>query len=95
MSRSYREVKQDALALSPEERQLLGDELYISVAEEPDDELDASWLAEIQRRAKDVNEGRVNMLDGDEVMRASWRGPGVKVLPVGANDNLHPRLTEK
>ena len=48
MARSYQEVKQEALALSPKERQLLGDELYISVADEPDEELDAAWLAEIQ-----------------------------------------------
>jgi hypothetical protein len=48
MARTYKEMKQEALALSPEERQLLDDELYISVAEEPDDELDAAWLAEIQ-----------------------------------------------
>jgi putative addiction module component (TIGR02574 family) len=68
MARSYQEVKQDALALSAEERQQLGDDMYGSVAEDPAEEIEAAWLAEVERRARDVDEGKARMLDGDEVM---------------------------
>jgi putative addiction module component (TIGR02574 family) len=68
MNPSYEEVLKTALPLTTDERERLAEDMYTSVAEESPEELDAYWIAEVQRRAKEVDEGKVKMLDGDEVM---------------------------
>ena len=67
------EVLRDALALSNEDREKLLVALHQSL--EPDDgatlsqpEWDAAWAAEINRRLKDLAEGRARTYSHQEVM---------------------------
>ncbi|HEX8114319.1 MAG TPA: addiction module protein [Kofleriaceae bacterium] len=67
------EVLRDALALSDEDREKLLVALHQSL--EPDDgdtlsqpEWDAAWAAEIDRRLKDLAEGRARTYTHQEVM---------------------------
>ena len=71
------ELRDELLHLSAEERQELADALYESLDDEPHDpEWERAWAAEIERRVQDVADGRVELLDADEVhadLRAELR----------------------
>ncbi|HXU24344.1 MAG TPA: addiction module protein [Tepidiformaceae bacterium] len=54
-------VLRDALALSPEDRELLMVEL--GTADDPDDGYDDAWGKEIERRLTELHEGRAELLD--------------------------------
>ena len=63
-------LRRELLALSPEERHELADELYESVVDEKvDPEWEAAWSKEIAQRVRDVEENRVELVDADEVHR--------------------------
>jgi putative addiction module component (TIGR02574 family) len=61
------ELRDELLHLSAEERQELADELYESLDDSRDPEWERAWAAEIERRAQDVADGRVELLDADAV----------------------------
>lgn len=56
-----------ALGLPEDERAKLANQLLDSLAM-PDEEASEAWCLEIERRARDVLEGKVELLDYDEVM---------------------------
>jgi putative addiction module component (TIGR02574 family) len=64
-----------AMALSPEERREIAAILWDSVGEEEwswenaDPEWRTAWLAEIERRMEEVRTGKVQLIDGETVMR--------------------------
>lgn len=66
------ELIEAARELPPGERVKLADELLDSV-EEPADPTQASveeaWLTEIRRRVEDIDNGRVELVDGAETIR--------------------------
>lgn len=62
MSISIESIEAQAMKLSPDERADLADRLWISVAEQ--DDIDAAWDAEIERR--------IAQLDAGEVERVPW-----------------------
>lgn len=66
------ELRRELLSLPAEEREALADELYDSLdAEEAlDPEWQRAWSKEIQIRITDVEQGRVELIDADEVHRA-------------------------
>ena len=73
---------QEALALPREERERLLAELALSLAPVPDEETmteeewQAAWMPEIERRIRDVEEGRSKLIPAEEVMaelRARFR----------------------
>lgn len=71
MSLPIHRIRSAALRLPPEERARLAGELINSLddLEEVDqEEVDAAWAEEIRRRAQEVRERRVELLDGDEVI---------------------------
>jgi putative addiction module component (TIGR02574 family) len=72
------EVRDEILALSPEDRHELADEIYESLVDEPlDPDWERAWSREIERRINDVVAGRVDLVDFDEVhaeLRAELRG---------------------
>jgi putative addiction module component (TIGR02574 family) len=75
------ETRRELLSLPPEEREKLADELYDSLdAEEArDPEWQTAWTNEIQSRISDVEQGRVELIDGDDVhrrLRAKYSKPG-------------------
>jgi len=55
---STEELLAEALRLPRRERALVAEELLTSL-EEPDDEIAAAWATELERRSRDVSEGRV------------------------------------
>jgi len=56
------ELQTKALELHPDERETLAHALLDSLTEEPNPEISESWMAEIDQRIKDVDEGRVTMI---------------------------------
>ena len=56
------EVLVEALRLSRRDRARVAEELLSSL-EEPDDQVAAAWAVELERRSRDVAEGRVQMVD--------------------------------
>jgi putative addiction module component (TIGR02574 family) len=65
------ELRRELLSLPSEEREQLADELYDSL--DAEDSLDpaweAAWSKEVQSRIADVEQGRVELIDADEVHR--------------------------
>ena len=60
------ELLVEALRLSRSERARVAEELLSSL-EEPDDEVAAAWANELERRSRDVTEGRVQTTGWDTV----------------------------
>ena len=62
------QLREELLSLPAEERQELADELYESLGDQPEDpEWERAWAAELERRVQDVGDGRVDLLDADDV----------------------------
>ncbi|TDX99547.1 addiction module protein [Thiohalophilus thiocyanatoxydans] len=72
MSRSIAEIEKDLMALPIQDRARIAADLIRSLDKDDEilsrEELDAAWLEEIQRRVQDVHEGRVELLDAEQVM---------------------------
>jgi putative addiction module component (TIGR02574 family) len=70
---AFEALLDQALQLGDEERGELAARLLRSLEPDDDDgltssEWDAAWAAEIDRRVREIREGRVQLVDGDEVM---------------------------
>ena len=62
------ELRRELLTLPAEERQQLADELYESLVDESlDPEWERAWSDEIAQRVKDLADGRVELVDADDV----------------------------
>ncbi len=61
-------IEDQALHLSREDRARLIQRLVRSLDAPTADELRAEWLAEAQRRAKELDDGTVATIRGDEVL---------------------------
>lgn len=57
-------VRNEAMSLSSEEREILAVDLALSIEKAPG--YDEAWAAELQRRMKDIDDGTVELLDDDE-----------------------------
>jgi putative addiction module component (TIGR02574 family) len=68
MSRTFEEVRNEALALSPEDRGHLADELLDSLPSEERIEWDDEYSAEIQRRVAEIDAGTAETVDSDEAV---------------------------
>lgn len=63
------QVRAEALALDPKERETLAEELWLSLIDDSDrDEIDAAWLAEVRRREETAQRDRTLGLPVDEVI---------------------------
>ena len=60
-------VRRDALRLSQDERELLALDLALSVEKAPG--YDEAWGAEIERRLKEVDEGKAGLMDWEDAKR--------------------------
>jgi putative addiction module component (TIGR02574 family) len=65
------ELRRELLSLPPEEREALADELYDSLDEEEarDPEWGRAWSKEIAGRLRDLEEGRVELIDTKEMFQ--------------------------
>lgn len=73
MTPAFETLLDQALQLGEEERGELAARLLRSLEPEDGDEpttqeWEAAWSAELHRRVREVREGRVQLVDGDEVM---------------------------
>jgi len=66
-----------ALALPPDERAWLAEELIASLDEGQDAEVEAAWAAEIEKRIAEVESGKVQTVSWEEA-RARIRAKLVK-----------------
>jgi len=65
-----RKVFEEALELSAEDRALLAAELEASLGrDEPPEEIEKAWAEEIERRSRDVDEGRAQPIPAADVHR--------------------------
>lgn len=64
------EVLAKALQLSPQERELLIDELVESLDEGPAEAgAEEAWAGEIKRRVDEIRSGKVKLIPGEQVLR--------------------------
>lgn len=57
-------VRRDALRLSQDERELLALDLAMSMEKQPG--YDEAWAKELERRLKEVDEGKADLIDWDK-----------------------------
>jgi putative addiction module component (TIGR02574 family) len=69
MPRDFTAIFRDASELSERERATLAGLLIESLEGDPDPDVEAAWLAEIERRVADVDSGRVKTIPWEEVRR--------------------------
>jgi putative addiction module component (TIGR02574 family) len=65
----FEEILQQALALPEEERARLVDHLLHSLNALTQNEIDQAWTEEIERRVREIEEGKVELIPGEEVMK--------------------------
>lgn len=69
MKRNAAELLREALDLPPEARASLAGSLIDSLDEEVDEGVEAAWDAELVRRIREVDEGKVKLVPWSEVRR--------------------------
>ena len=67
MENTYEDVVSAAMSLPPQARAVLAEQLLASL-ESSQDDVDAAWRAEIERRVKEIEEGEVQLISGEQVM---------------------------
>jgi putative addiction module component (TIGR02574 family) len=74
---SFEEILSAALLLPPGARAMLADHLFQSLDAPNQIEIDKVWAEEIGRRIREIDEGKVELISGDEVMaelRSRFKG---------------------
>ncbi|MGI9341971.1 MAG: addiction module protein [Gammaproteobacteria bacterium] len=70
MNKKARDVYADALALSEKEQQKLRELLDVrSAGDFASPEIEQAWLEEAKRIDREVDEGRIDLIPAEEVMR--------------------------
>ena len=65
---TYEEIETAALALPPDARAMLAEHLLESLSAEEQQRIDDMWAEEAERRDKEIEDGIVAAVPGDEVM---------------------------
>ncbi|MDQ6631464.1 MAG: addiction module protein [Verrucomicrobiota bacterium] len=69
MSATLERIEQEALALSPKERAEIVGKLWESLDYTPYPELSKEWQIEIERCRREIRDGKVKSVPGEEVSR--------------------------
>ena len=69
MLHTFEEILSAALSLPPGERATLADHLLQSLDGPDQKRIDALWAEEAERRLREIDEGRVETIDGELVMQ--------------------------
>ncbi len=72
MNARTKKVREEALELPTKARAKLAHDLLLSLEEEafdPPEEVEEAWAAEVERRARDVKEGRMKIIPAAEALR--------------------------
>jgi putative addiction module component (TIGR02574 family) len=67
MTRAAKEIVNAAIKLPERERLQIVEELLASLEPAIEEDVDAAWAVEIERRSRDVKEGKVRPVSWDEV----------------------------
>jgi putative addiction module component (TIGR02574 family) len=77
MNTQSQQILRSALALPESDRAEIAASLIHSLDTETDEDVDAAWAAEIQRRIESMDNGEVKLVPWDEVMQEmTERGHG-------------------
>lgn len=68
MAANFENILRAALLLSPNERAMRADHLLSSLDRLNQKEIDAAWAEEAERRMREIDEGKVELIDGELVM---------------------------
>jgi len=68
MAANFDDIMKDALSLPPGARAMLADQLLVSLDAEDQKRIDALWAEEAERRDKEIEDGLVTPIPGEEVM---------------------------
>jgi putative addiction module component (TIGR02574 family) len=74
---SFEQILRAALELPPLTRAMLADHLLQSLDGPNQKEIDEAWAVEIERRIREIDEGKVELIPGDKVMeelRSRFKG---------------------
>ncbi|RZU99217.1 addiction module protein [Spiribacter vilamensis] len=66
---NLQKIEDEALHLPKKERAQLIQRLVLSLESPSDDELKSDWLLEAQRRGEEIDNGTVQAVSGEDVMR--------------------------
>lgn len=66
---TYEEIMSAAMTLSPNERVMLAEHLIDSIDGADQERIDRLWAEEAERRMKEIEDGVVKPIPGEEVMR--------------------------
>ena len=69
MAANFDDIMRDALSLPPGARAMLADHLLESLDAENQKAIDAIWAEEAERRMQEIRDGKVQPIDGEQVMR--------------------------
>lgn len=65
----FDEILRAALSLSPGLREILADHLLASLDGPNQKKIDAAWAEEVERRIREIDEGKVKPIDGELMMQ--------------------------
>ena len=65
---SFDEILSAALDLEPKLRAMLAAHLLESLDDSEQVEIDSAWSEEVERRIREIDEGRVELIPGEEVL---------------------------
>jgi putative addiction module component (TIGR02574 family) len=66
---TFEDILRTALALPQGQRAMLADHLLSSLDGPNQNEIDAAWAEEAERRMHEIDEGKVELIDGELVMQ--------------------------
>jgi putative addiction module component (TIGR02574 family) len=69
MLNDFDEILKAALSLPPVKRAMLADDLLQSLDSPNQTQIDAAWAEEAERRMREIDEGKVEAIDGELVMQ--------------------------
>lgn len=67
MTTSAEKIVTEALSLSPHARAFVAERLIESLDANPGDELSPAWRDEIRKRCREMDEGRIDLLESADV----------------------------
>ena len=73
MSATIEQIEKQVLAMPAEERAQLVDKLWESLGDTSYPILSEEWKLEIERRRRELLDGRVKAVPGEDVSRKAWQ----------------------
>ena len=67
MPRTAQQILEEARQLPPEEIDWLVESLLVRDTDESQEQVDAAWEAEVQRRLDEIDSGKVKLIPAEEV----------------------------